>query len=271
MMPLPSVFLTRSEQFNTVSTDAKNYTHIKSHETVCLKYCLITNDPDFPITQLAGRLPCLGLCIEENRLLMLAEILETILDPDEEFKRVAAAAPRSGLKRTDSNSSFSSAVSSLTGSAAGSGSSYIGWKKNRAVPDSAVPALQPSANQSIASKNVVQLELSFAVDKLVLEIEREAAPVLKFQILDTSATIRMKSATLHGGFQIGACLCEHGRFRMPDGTPIRLLCTEGAAEVDKGHEITLKNKALVVPLTDEFRVVENIRVTDISLILNSHT
>ena len=178
---------------------------------------------------------------------MLAEILETILDPDEEFKRVAAAAaPRSGLKRTDSNSSFSSAVSSLTGSAAGSGSSYIGWKKNRAVPDSAVPALprrQPSANQSIASKNVVQLEVSFAVDRLVLEIEREAAPVLKFQILDTSATIRMKSDTLHGGFQIGACLCEHGRFRMPDGAPIRLLCTEGAAEVDIGHtKLHLKTK-----------------------------
>jgi hypothetical protein len=160
----------------------------------------------------------------------------------------------------------------LTGSAAGSGSSYIGWKKNRAVPDSAVPALQPSPNQSIGSKNVVQLELSFAVDKLVLEIEREAAPVLKFQILDTSATIRMKSATLHGGFQIGACLCEHGRFRMPDGAPIRLLCTEGAAEVEIGHAITFKNKAfLVAPLTDEFLVIENVRITNISLILNSHT
>ena len=197
------------------------------------KYCLISNDPDFLLTQLAGRLPCLGLSIEESRLLMLAEILETILDPDEEDRRVnrPAAAPATttatSLRRTDSNASFSSAVSSLTGSTAGSGSSYIGWKRNRAVPDGAVPELPRSstaATSTIAS-NVVQLVMTFAIDKLVLDIERDAVPIFKFQILDTAANIGVKSAALRGGFEIGACRCEHLKFCTPAGAPVLLLCT----------------------------------------------
>ena len=197
------------------------------------KYCLISNDPDFPLTQLAGRLPCLGLSIEESRLLMLAEILETILDPDEEDRRVnrPAAAPATttatSLRRTDSNASFSSAVSSLTGSTAGSGCSYIGWKRKRAVPDGAVPELPRSstaATSTIAS-NVVQLVMTFAIDKLVLDIERDAVPIFKFQILDTAANIRVKSAALRGGFEIGACRCEHLKFCTPAGAPVLLLCT----------------------------------------------
>jgi hypothetical protein len=189
------------------------------------KYCLISNDPDFPITQLTGRLPCLGLSLEESRLLMLAEILETVLDPEEELKRVTKT---TALKRTDSNASFSSAVSSLTGSAAGSGSSYIGWKRNRAVPDGAVPALprqSSSSPESQISSNVVQLDMTFAVDKLLLEIERDGAAVFKFQILDTSANIRVQSTSLRGGFDIGGCLCEHAKFRQPDGSPVLLLRT----------------------------------------------
>ena len=61
------------------------------------KYCLIQNDPDFPITKLHGGLPVLGLCIEEQRLLMLAELMEKILDPDDEDKFVS----KQTLKRTD--------------------------------------------------------------------------------------------------------------------------------------------------------------------------
>jgi hypothetical protein len=221
------------------------------------KYCLITNDPDYPITQLAGRLPCLGLSIEEARLLMLAEILETILDPAAEDRRVVR--PAAALRRSDSNSSFSSAVSSLTGSTAGSGSSYIGWKRNRAVPDGAVPDLPrpASASATTIASNVVQLDMSFTIDKLVLDIERDAVPIFKFEILDTGANIRLKAAgTLRGGFAVGACRCEHLRFKTPSGSPVLLLCTTpapsqghdeaGTTTTDKDSDIGGDNKLLSV-------------------------
>jgi Repeating coiled region of VPS13 len=226
------------------------------------KYCLITTDPEYPITQLAGRLPCLGLAVEERRLLMLAEILETILDPDEEDQRVArpsAATTNAALRRSDSNSSFSSAVSSLTGSTTGGGSSYIGWKRNRAVPDGAVPDLPrgsttAATTASAAALNVVQLDMSFTVDKLVLEIERDAVPIFNFQILDTGANIRLKaSGTVRGGFAVGACRCEHLRFKTPTGSPVLLLCTTAAASAESSSS-QQQESSVPVPTSGFYRI-----------------
>ncbi len=74
--------------------------------------------------------------------------------------------------------------------------------------------------------NVVQLDMTFTVDQLLLEIERDAVPIFKFQIMDTGANIRLKaSGTLRGGFAIGGCRCEHLRFKTPAGDPVLLLCT----------------------------------------------
>ena len=51
---------------------------------VSFKYCLIQNDPEFPVMKLSGALPSIDVCMEERRVLTLAEIVEDIVDPDEE-------------------------------------------------------------------------------------------------------------------------------------------------------------------------------------------
>ena len=73
-----------------------------------LGICLIPNDPAYPVYKLSGQLPHgIAVCVEERRLLQLAEIAESILEPGPEQK------PGSGLRRTDSVGSFVSASSSI--------------------------------------------------------------------------------------------------------------------------------------------------------------
>ena len=67
---------------------------------VTLKMCLIQNDPDFPVYKLSGNLPSgISVNVEEKRLLLLAEVAQDIIDPDDDMKYEALPAK---LNRTDS-------------------------------------------------------------------------------------------------------------------------------------------------------------------------
>lgn len=79
---------------------------------VTLKMCLISNDPDFPVYKLSGNLPSgISVNIEEKRLLLLAEVAQDILDPDDDMKYEAT--PPS-LKRADSAGNFKSLIVKIT-------------------------------------------------------------------------------------------------------------------------------------------------------------
>lgn len=155
---------------------------------------------------------------------MLAELMEKILDPDDEDKFVS----KQTLKRTDSDSSFSSAVSSLGASA---NSFFIGRKKNVVVPVN-VPELKRESKTSIAS-NVVQLDMSFNIEKLKLDIEKNEIPLFKFEINGMGSKILVKKHCLVGEFEINSCVCEHIKFKMPDGSAVKLLNTDSTLYKDQ--------------------------------------
>ena len=72
---------------------------------VTLKMCLIQNDPDFPVYKVSGNLNSgIAVNIEERRLLLLAEVAQDILDPDDDMKYEASLPPP--VRRTDSEGTY---------------------------------------------------------------------------------------------------------------------------------------------------------------------
>ena len=49
-----------------------------------------------------------------------------------------------------------------------------------------------------------------------------------FKVNETSASVKVKEHSLFGEFDIDSCLCEHVKFKMPDGSALRLLSTGGS-------------------------------------------
>ena len=186
--------------------------------------CLIPNDPDFPVYKLSGSLPRgIAVCIEEKRLLTGAEIAQNILDPDDEMKSTGPVSTPvgSGLRKTDSESSFRSAVSSI----GTQGSQFIGRKQVSGVVLN-VPQLAKKKEKAVHS-NVTKLELDFSIATLNLDIEEAERPLFRFKLVELGARLMVKQANVQGKFQIGGCLCEQAKFKMPDGTAVPLLSTLG--------------------------------------------
>ncbi len=73
---------------------------------VTLQYCLVKNDPELPLCKINGKLDNIAVRISDYRLNKLAQILDSLVDPDDYD-------PQGGLHRTDSNDSMQSALSSL--------------------------------------------------------------------------------------------------------------------------------------------------------------
>lgn len=188
--------------------------------------CLIPNDPEFPVYKLSGSLPRgIAVCIEEKRLLTMAEIAQDILDPEDEMKRgTVPATPR--LLRTDSEGSFASAVSSI----GTTGSGYIGRKMVNGAALNA-PQLAKKKKPSMQS-NVTKLEMEFFIKTLNLDIEEDEQPLFHFQLYELGAKMTVKSNRddWSGSFQIGGCLCQQAKFLMPDGKPVALLSTLSKGE-----------------------------------------
>lgn len=112
---------------------------------------------------------------------MLAELLEKVLDPADEDKFVRQkATPTPALRRTDSDGSFASAVSSL-GSA---NQAFIGRKKNAAAVAAAAAAAANASNLGRDKKpaipsNIVQLDLSFNIDTVKIDIEKNQTTIFR--------------------------------------------------------------------------------------------
>ena len=201
--------------------------------------CLIPNDPDFPVYKLSGALPRgIAVCIEERRLLTAAEIAQDILDPDDDMKSVGPASTPvgNGLRKTDSESSFRSAVSSI----GTQGSQFIGRKQVSGVVLN-VPQLAKKKEKAVQS-NVIKLELDFSIATLNLDIEEAERPLFRFKLFELGARMTVKQANVQGQFEIGGCLCEQVKFKMPDGSAVPLLST-------LGRRIEGGEKLLTVQLT----------------------
>ena len=183
---------------------------------VNLRICLIPNDPDFPVYKLSGQLPKgIEVCIEEKRLLALAEIAEDILDPEDDMKYLVEIP----LRRNDSEGSFASAVSSI-GTV---GSGYIGRKQ---VTSAVVNVPQHERKEKTLSSKVTKLEMDFCIKNLKLDIEEDEKLLFSFQLQELSAKMLVKNYNIQSEFGIGACLCQQAKFQMPDGSPVALLSTD---------------------------------------------
>jgi len=184
---------------------------------VNLRMCLIPNDPDFPVYKLSGQLPKgIEVCIEEKRLMALAEIAEDILDPDDDMKYATEILP---LKRNDSEGSFASAVSSI----GTIGSGYIGRKQVSTV---VVNVPHHERKEKTFSSKVTKLEMDFSIKNLQLDIEEDEKLLFSFQLEELSAKMSVKNYNMQGEFGIGGCLCQQAKFKMPDASPVALLSTK---------------------------------------------
>ena len=183
------------------------------------KMCLIANDPDFPVYKLCGSLPSgISVIIEEKRLLSLAEVAQDIIDPDDKMKYDEAPAP---IKRTDSESSFQSAVSSIETVSSMTG--YIGRKQAQVIP---VTIAKPAREKDrVLSSKVTKLKVEFVIKGLLLDIEENEKPLFKFQLDDLCSKLTMKNYNIQGEFSIGGCLCQQTKFKTSDGSPVALLST----------------------------------------------
>eukprot|EP00092_Neocalanus_flemingeri_P033380 GFUD01036296.1.p1 GENE.GFUD01036296.1~~GFUD01036296.1.p1 ORF type:complete len:2741 (+),score=704.42 GFUD01036296.1:512-8224(+) len=178
--------------------------------------CLIPNDPEYPVYKLSGQLPNgIAVCIEEKRLMALAEIAEDILDPEDDMKYATIIVP---LRRNDSEGSFASAVSSI-GTV---GSGYIGRKQVSTV---VVNVPQHEKKEKKFSSKVTKLQMDFRIKNLNLDIEEDEKLLFRFQLQELSANLIVKNYNIQGEFGIGGCLCQQAKFQMPDGSPVALLST----------------------------------------------
>ena len=220
---------------------------------VVLKMCLIHTDPDFPVFKLSGDLPNgIAVNIEEKRLMLLAEVAQDIIDPDDDMKYEA---PPPALRRTDSDGkygnicdifdkpcfipgSFQSAVSSIETVSSLTG--YIGRKQATAVP-ATVPKQQ--TNDKILSSKVTKLRVDLHIRCLLLEVEEDEKPLFRFQLEDLSARLTKKNYNMTGQFGIGGCQCHQTKFKMPDGSPVALLSTS-ISKMNQDH----LDKLLVVDI-----------------------
>ena len=187
---------------------------------VNFRICLIPNDPEYPVYRLSGALPGgISVCIEQGRLLAMAEIAQDILDPDDSLKQ--GLEPR--LARTDSNSSFASAVSSV----GTQGSQFIGRKQVSGAALN-VPQLARKKERQVMSE-VTKLELDFSIARVDLEIEEEQQVLFRFQLEELAARATVKQQDVQAWFEVGGCLCEQASFHLPSGAPVPLLSTRGRA------------------------------------------
>ena len=195
------------------------------------KMCLIANDPDFPVYKLSGSLPSgISVIIEEKRLLILAEVAQDILDPDDNMKYDEAPAP---VRRADSESSFQSAVSSIETVSSLSG--YIGRRQAQAIP---VTIAKPVKEKDrVLSSKVTKLKVEFVIEGLMLDIEENEKPLFKFLLDKLGSELTIKNYNIQGEFSIGGCLCQQTKFRTSDGSPVALLST--SSHSNSGEKLLL--------------------------------
>ena len=205
----------RSEMTNR---DSKLFLLKPINMDLTFKMCLIANDPDFPVYKLCGSLPSgISVNIEEKRLLILAEVVQDILDPDDDMKYLAPAP----IERTNSESSFQSAVSSIETVSSMTG--FIGRKQAQLVPVS-VPKPAKEKDRVLSSK-VTKLKVEFVIKGLLLDIKENDRPLFIFQLDDLCSELTVKNYNIQGEFSIGGCLCQQTKFRTSDGNAVALLST----------------------------------------------
>ena len=103
--------------------------------------------------------------------------------------------------------SFQSAVSSLENLSTG----FIGRKKAPTVP---ADIKKPSAeNEKSFPSKVTILLAEFHIRRLLLEVEDNERPLIKFQLDELSARLTKKNFELAGQFCIGGCICHQTKFR----------------------------------------------------------
>ncbi len=196
---------------------------------VTLQYCLVKNDPELPVCKINGKLDNIAVRISDYRLNKLAQILDSLVEPDD-------GDPHGGnLHRADSNESMQSALSSLanTGSLiANINPSNIGLAKLAPRRDDS-----DAVDDPMASIQLTKLTVDFEIETVNLSISQQSKSktsnkdekIFHFVLDRLSASTSVRTFDLTGKFDVGGISCTHLLVLTPSGEPVKILATKDQA------------------------------------------
>ena len=192
---------------------------------VTLQHCLIKNDPEMPLSKLGGSLESISINISDYRLIELAKILDSILEKESE------EGEQGGRMRRDSETSMTSALSSLANTGSYVQNTLSTAALSNIVPDKAPGDSGADRDNLMARAKLTQLTVDFGIGRVNLSLSQQEKStnrdeeLFHFTVTDMKARATVRSLDFVGRFTVGGAICEHLTVKTPLGERVQILST----------------------------------------------